>query len=160
MTFGRVGINGYMIMASEKFVVKWIHGKTNSQSFNDLRWNTTIKITSNLVLKRSLQLPQVYRRTFKEPFCRIIFCIILVCEKSLSWILWMMALYYYMKLDVLEDFPLPCLYQEYGGENVCPSRRRKSPCCDSCKWCRCDSFQSTENRGWKKSKMLYLCSLK
>ena len=89
MAFGKTDINIDMIIMAEKFLVKCIDSKANSESFDDLRMEY-YHHHNNFNLEKILR---VITSIFKEHFSRVIFGIIHAFVKFPLKIRWIADIY-------------------------------------------------------------------
>ena len=152
VTFGKTDLSIDMIIMAEKFLVKCIYSKTNSENFDDLRMefyhhNNTFNLekippTSTSIHKHIqrayLQSHIWYSSCFREiPFKDPLDCGYIITEEKLT--------PDFETAIVPEDFPMPCSCQKCTRDNVCPCRKRKILCCEFCKCQISSSCQNPEN---------------
>ena len=165
VAFGKTDINIDMIIMAEKFLVKCIDSKANSESFDDLRMEyyhhhnnfnlDRIPPTSTSIHKHIqrafLQSHIWYNSCFREiPFKDPLDCgYIFTDEKLIP----------DFETEIFpEDFPMPCSCQKCARDNVCPCRKRKILCCEFCKCQRNSICQNPENADRSKLKMNHVLS--
>ena len=137
---------------AEKFLVKCIDSKANSESFDDLRMEyyhhhnnfnlEKIPPTSTSIRKHIqrafLQSHIWYNSCFREmPFKDPLDCGYIFTDEKL--------IPDFETEIVPEDFPMPCSCQKCARDNVCPCRKRNILCCEFCKCQRNSSCQNPEN---------------
>ena len=153
VTFGKTAINVDMIVAAEKFLVKCIDGKTNSQSFDELRmeyYHRENKFYLEKIPPTSASIYKHIQRAFLQSHIWYNSCfreIPFLDPLNYGYLFINEVLIPDFETEIVpEDFPLPCSFQKCARENVCPCRKRKITC-EFCKCQRCSSCKNPENVG-------------
>ena len=130
VTFGKTDLSIDMIIMAEKFPVKCIYSKTNSENFEDLRMkfchhNNTFNLEkippTSMSIHKHIQRAYLqshiwYSSSFREiPFKDPLDCGYIIPEEKL--------IPDFETEIVPEDFSMPCSCQKCARDNVCPCRK-------------------------------------
>ena len=149
VTFGKTDINFDMIITAEKFLVKCIDSKTNSENFDELQveyFHHNDIFNLEKIPPTSTSIHKYIQRAFFQSHIWYNSCfreIPLKDPLDYGYIFLNEKLIPDFETEVVpEDFPLPCSCQKCARDNACPCRKQKIP---SCEFCKCQSNSSCKN---------------